>query len=218
MRRSFPAVVVLLVLAAACGDDAADTTSTTSTVPPPTTTVAPTTVPTTTPPPPITTTTVEGTTTTAAGVLYSVALNGLFPDPLPGSDQAHGSGCAPPGDGLPDGVWFGFAEGADDGAVTFDLACFWTGAAAQAEAAADGEEAFDFYIRNINPKTFAVPLDLGGTAYWIDASGSDTTPKPIAMTAWPVGGGYTPCPGEFCAVWLFVNEGVATELVEQYLP
>ena len=30
--------------------------------------------------------------------------------------------------------------------------------------------------------------------------------------------GYIPCPGEFCSVWLYVNNGNVTEVLEQYLP
>ena len=29
---------------------------------------------------------------------------------------------------------------------------------------------------------------------------------------------YAECPGEFCGVWLYVNDGVVTEIVEQYVP
>jgi hypothetical protein len=40
------------------------------------------------------------------------------------------------------------------------------------------------------------------------------------MPDWPDTGGtrYVPCPGDYCAAWVYVNGGVITELVEQYLP
>ena len=217
-RRLIPLVVLGLVLSA-CGDDdattttAATTTSETTTTLPPTTTseVATTTEPSTTTPAP---------TTTATVPYYSVAWYGMFPDPLLTAADGHGSGCAPPGDVLPAGMWFGFATAFSGGTLTFDLACFFTGAAGLAAATADGEVGYDldFYIRNKNPKLFTIDLDPTGAAYWLDASGSGATPVEGPMTDWPVGAGYVSCPGEHCAVWLFVNDGVVTELVEQYLP
>jgi hypothetical protein len=118
-------------------------------------------------------------------------------------------------------MWFGFVEGIGGGSVTFDLACFYTGAAGWAAAAADGEMGYDldFYISNQVATTRSVPLDSGGTAYWLDATG-DLTPLAIPMTDWPKPWppDYQVCPAEFCSVWLFVNGGEVTELLEQYLP
>lgn len=219
MSRRLICVAVLLLVSPACGGGTAAE-STTTTAPPTTVTIPPTTTSeaaTTTPTqPPITTTVASS--TTAPVPFFSVAGYGMFPDPLLTPADGHGSGCAPPGDVLPAGMWFGFARAVSSGDLTFDLACFFTGDAAVAAATADGEEAIDFYIRNKNPKLFTVPLDPTGTAYWLDATASDITPLPIAMGDWPVGGGYTPCPGEYCPVWLFVNDGEVTELLEQYLP
>jgi len=33
-----------------------------------------------------------------------------------------------------------------------------------------------------------------------------------------VGGTNTPCPGEYCTVWLYINEIEVSEIMEQYLP
>ena len=220
MRRLTLALALILIVGACGDDDAATTTTATTSEATTTTTLPPTTTseaaPTTTTLPPVTTTLEP--TTIAPVPFYSVAGYGIFPDPLLTPADGHGSGCAPPGDVLPAGIWFGFARAVSSGDLTFDLACFFTGDAAVAAATADGEEAFDFYIRNQNPKLFTVPLDPAGTAYWLDATAADITPLPIVMTDWPVNGGYTPCPGEYCSVWLFVNDGEVTELVEQYLP
>jgi len=210
----------LALVIVSCGDSATDTTTTatsttlaSTTTPQPTTTLAPTT---TLPP---TTTAPTTTTTTLAPIYYSVANHGIFPVALFTEADGHGSGCTPPGNVLPDGIWFGAAEGLSGSTLTFDLACFWTGAAAQAEAAADGEEAFDFYIRNINPKVFTIPLDPAGSAYSLDQSMPDVSnPLPIPMPVWPENLGWATCPSEGCMVWIFINGGVVTELVEQYLP
>ncbi len=218
-------LAVLAVVAAGCGSQGSD--STVSTTMQPVTTAAttlvpsPTVVPTTTILATTTTTTVPASTTTAPpDVPFSVSTNGVFPDPLPDSGGAHGSGCVAGGDALPDGVWFGFAQTLVAGSIGFDLACFFTGEAAQSARAQDGEtEELDYYIRNNSGQVRSVVLDQGGAAYWLDATG-DLTPQQIPMTDWPSSSGtsYQECPGAGCAVWLFVNDGIVTELLEQYLP
>jgi len=151
--------------------------------------------------------------------MFTSATYGFFPDPLGTPEDGHGSGCVHDPGVLSDGMWFGFVEAIGGGSVTFDMGCFFTGPAAVDAANADGEEAFDFYIRNQNPMTYSVPVDSSGTAYWLDLTG-DLTPQPIPMTDWPVpyDPNYQTCPDDFCSVWLYVNGGVVTELIEQYLP
>lgn len=222
--------LALAALATACGDDdvfgtttAPSTTEgtepTSSTTAPPTTTTAE---------PPssstsatsTTTTTTTSTTTTAPETVYLVDTTDFFPDPFPGSNDAHGSGCVTPGfDALPNGVWFGFAEGVGGGVITFDLACFFTGPAAVAAATADGEEAFDFYIRNKVATTFAVPIAGDARVWYIDmVSGDVTSPTEIPLASWPDPDSYQDCPDDYCSVWLYVNGGRVTGIVEQYLP
>ncbi|MEZ5175103.1 MAG: hypothetical protein R2823_02705 [Acidimicrobiia bacterium] len=223
MRGLGVAVVVALVVAGCSSDgtDAPDATTTsaaaaTTTSSPAATTTLVASTTTTSPAPPTT-----STTTVPPAPEFTVDLLGFFPAPLAGSGGAHGSGCSAGAGPLPDGVWFGSVEGVDDGSVTFDRACFFTGEAAVNAAADDGiDDIGDFYIRNANPSIRVVATSPTGTAYWIDSSGDVTSPLPVPMGDWPVTSGtpYVPCPGEFCSAWLFVNGGVATELVEQYLP
>jgi len=104
--------------------------------------------------------------------------------------------------------------------VDFDLMCFWFGPIAYQKAAAAGEEATDdYYIGNVNPKIRTVPVDPGAVAYRIDNSGG-----PIAQVSMPYDQWRTTpalwmdCPGPGCIVWLYVNQGRVTELVEQYTP
>lgn len=243
MRRIAPLLLAISLVAAAagCGDDAlvlgdgSTTAAPETTAPPvtpattpPATTAAPATtaVPATTQPPATTAaTTTEATTTTTAappttaGIVYEVDESNFFPPPLPGSNQAHGSGCVIPGDGatLPDGIWFGFVTAFTPGTLTFDLACFWTGAAAEAKALEDGEEAFDFYIRNMNPRTFPVSIDGSARFWYLDAT-ADITLIEIPPTQWPHPDSFLNCPAQYCSVWLYVNGGDATALTEQYLP
>jgi hypothetical protein len=205
-----------------------DGSTTAATVTPDTTAPATTAAPATTTPPATTAaTTTEATTTTTgappttAGITYVVDEGNFFPTPLPGSDQAHGSGCVTPGGSttMPDGIWFGFVTAFTPGTVTFDLACFWTGAVAEAKALEDGAEAFDFYIRNMNPATYPVPLSGSTRVWYIDASSGDVSmPTEIPVTSWPHPDSVLNCPAQYCSVWLYINGGVATALVEQYLP
>jgi len=117
---------------------------------------------------------------------------------------------------LTDGVWFGFVEAFTPGMLTFDLACFWTGDAAAAAALEDGEEDFGFYIRNQNPTNRQVPLAGSARIWYLD--GGDLSETEIAANAWPHPSSFLMCPAEYCSVWLYVNDGQVTGLVEQYLP
>jgi len=231
-------ILALAVLAAACGDgDGFGTTSSPSTtqaeestLPTAPSTTAPPDSTTTLPPPPpdsttstmsSTTSTTTTTTTTVPEPFYFVDTTHFFPDPFPGSSGgAHGSGCVVPSfDVLPNGVFFGFAEGVGGGMITFDLACFFTGAAAEAAAAEDGQEAFDFYIRNLNPVTYPVPVAADARVWYVDMlSGDVSSPTEIPLAAWPHPDSFQACPGEHCSVWLYVNGGQVTGIVEQYLP
>jgi len=238
MRTTSILLLALTLVFAACSDDATtpptaislggDTTATIQ-PPPPTTTTAPATTlaPATTMAPattaaPATTlapATTMAPTTTPVLPFYTVDPSDFFPDPFPGSDLAHGSGCVTDAQILGDGVWFGFAEAVVGGVISFDLACFWTGAAAEAEAIADGSEAFDFYIRNQNPKTYDVQIPANADVYWIDPTAAEWPwPIPIPPTAWPNPASFLSCPSQWCSVWLYVNGGQATGIVEQYLP
>ena len=68
------------------------------------------------------------------------------------NERASGAGCTPATtDTLPPGRWFGYITDAQPEELTFDLACWFEGAAAATAAAKDGEESpppNDYYIRN----------------------------------------------------------------------
>jgi hypothetical protein len=223
---------LLMVLAVA----ACDSSSTTeNTVAPPTsvavdstaaTTVATTTtvVPTTTTTPATTTTAASATTTTAAtttttGGPYVVGAPELYPlTPLPGSDGAGGSGCAPGAGPLPDGVWFGYVSSIGATSVEFDLACFYFGDIAYTKGAEDGEEVNnDYYVRNVNPTVRTVPVATPSMVYEIESTSVGFLT--VLFADWPIDpAGYIACPSDWCGVWLFVNSGEVTEILEQYLP
>ncbi len=181
--------------------------ATTTTTVPPTTTAA------------TTTTKTQLTTTTTSGGPYVVGTPELYPlTPLRESDGAGGSGCAPGAGPLPDGVWFGNVGAIGAASVDFDLACFYFGDIAYTEGAEDGEEVNnDYYIRDLNPALRTVRVAMGATVYELDPGsvGFLTVPFPD----WPVDpAGYIACPSNWCGVWLFVNGGQVTEILEQYLP
>jgi hypothetical protein len=149
----------------------------------------------------------------------------FFPPVFVGSNGAHGSGCVTPGfDALPNGVWFGFAEGVGGGHITFDLACFWTGAPACVAQMDDGfasspDDCLDYYIQNNVAATFNVPLAGDARVWYVDmTSGDVSSPAEIPLGSWPSPDSYQDCPGEYCSVWLYVNAGRITGIVEQYVP
>jgi hypothetical protein len=119
---------------------------------------------------------------------------------------------------LPDGVWFGYVLAKGSASVEFDLACFYFGDIAYTKGAEDGEEVNnDYYVRNQNPTTRTVPVETTATVYEIDAT--STTFVPVPFSAWPLDPtAYIACPSNWCGVWLFVNGGVTTEILEQYVP
>lgn len=208
--------VMATVLAAAVAGCAGEPAASTATTPGPPLTTAP---PGSTTTPASSSTATTATTTTAAP-RFTIGEPSLFPpDPLPGSGGANGSGCPPEGD-LLDGVWFGFVlERTGDG-VVFDPACFYFGEAAEAAAAEDGEEIFGLhYIRNAGGSrpvleiAPAVPVDS------IVQAGDGLGFERLRFADWPAAAGeYTPCPGEGCSVWIYLDGGEVAGVVEQYLP
>jgi hypothetical protein len=158
--------------------------------------------------------------TTTAPPLYVVDAPTLYPPaPLPGSAGASGSGCTPGSGDLPDGVWFGYVRVVGPVSVEFDLACFYFGDIAWEVAAVAGEEApNDFWISNANPTLRIVPVSPD-VAVWSLGADSSEGLQAMEYSEWPPSGfTYTPCPGESCTVWVYLNGGVTTQLVEQYLP
>ncbi|MEA3511548.1 MAG: hypothetical protein U9R51_08950 [Actinomycetota bacterium] len=167
----------------------------------------------------VTTTTTAPTTTTTAGGPYVVGTPELCPGaPRPGSGGAGGSGCSPGAGPLPDGVWFGFVDAIGATTIDFDLACLYTGDSAIAKGAEDGVEVdIDYYIRNNNPALRTVPVATTGAVYEIEATTIDFLT--VAFADWPVDpAGSIACPSNWCGVWLFVNGGEATEILEQHSP
>lgn len=135
---------------------------------------------------------------------------------LADEDEAQGTGCAPGGGDLPDGVWFGFVESWSTSKVKFDLACFWVGTGAEREMLDDGYDAdgvLDFYITNDVATIRTVPV--AGDVPALKAGWEDGTFTLSAVIADP--GGSLPTAEPYPA-WLYVNGGEVTALAVQYLP
>lgn len=226
----------LVLLMAACTTASDDPGSTLTTTPMSTTSTSTTAPATSTTPPttsttpissttePTTTTIVDATTTTATmpsgGPFHPlVPIRLAPPDPLPGSDGASGSGCSPGSDTLPDGVWFVFAVERRSDAVVGDLACFWFGDIAYEVGEAAGEEVEnEFYIGNDSERLRTTEVATGAVV-WTLAGDTTDGHSAIEYADWlGAGSTYVDCPGDFCTIWLFVNDGLITDIVEQYIP
>lgn len=167
-----------------------------------------------------------GTTTTTAGrssgdsEFRTPAEFGLAPpDPIEGSEGASGSGCSP-GEPIRDGVWFGFVHDIDSAGIEIDIACFWFGETAYTVGEADGEDvANDFYVQNQNALLRQIPIGESPIV-WVVAGDPTEGHSPFPYDTWPddASGTYVPCPGESCGVWIYLNNGSITEIVEQYVP
>jgi hypothetical protein len=167
------------------------------------------------------TTTTPATTTTAPLTFAVTDPSRLTPpDPLPGSGGATGSGCAPGTDQLPDGIWFGLAVEVAEGAIRFDLACFYFGEIAWEKAAEVGEEApNDVWIVNDNPRIRTVRVGSEATAWGLTCDGEINHQPLVFGDEWPSSEScFVSCPGENCPVWLYINDSLVTEVMEQYFP
>ena len=116
-------------------------------------------------------------------------------------------------------MWFGFVLGVSEFTVEFDLACFYFGDIAWDVAAEEGEEANnDFWIVNESNRIRILEYPAGTTVWTLGPNPTQGHLPSLLFTEWPVDPAYLSCPGEHCGVWLYINDGVVTELVEQYVP
>jgi hypothetical protein len=143
------------------------------------------------------------------------------PEPFEGSGGALGSGCAPGAGALPDGAWFGHAVHWDLSGIDFDLACFYVGDAAAAQAAARHEEEpppNDFFIVNDSKAVRRVAVAPNAIGYRLVDRGGIVLERTTYASLLEDSGRYEPCPAAWCPVWVFINAGEASEVMQQYLP
>ena len=118
---------------------------------------------------------------------------------------------------MPDGEWYGLVVSRSDDSLEFDLACWFTGDGAVLAAAEDGEESpppNDYYVRNANPETRDVPVgsDIEVVFY---PDGDPTNEDTVSYEEWDA---LVAQRGYELGVWLEVEEGLITEIREQWVP
>lgn len=185
--RSWKWLACVLLVATACGEAAVE----------PTTTLPPADVATSTStPPPATSTQATTTTTLPPPAEWTVAALGRNPNVVLGAGGALGSGCSPGIDTLPDGVWFGWIEDTGSSSVSFDLACLWPG---RLEPAASNDAT---RIRAVAVTDDTLVYQGTEPTRYAGWSGDTTS------------AGNAPGLPRSLPYWLFVNDGVATEMAE----
>ena len=148
-----------------------------------------------------------------------------FTETYEGSQGALGSGCVPQPGELPDGIWFGVVQEKTTDSITFDLACYYVGELAQQKSSeqGQGEVINDFYISNQNPTVFDLQVDQQALVHEIQLHNENASAplETIDYAEWPSDNGKYLCwagDGIPCFVWVAINDGHVTEIVEQYLP
>lgn len=126
------------------------------------------------------------------------------------------SNCTPSTDTLPDGLYFGYISEIMDDGLDFDLACWFTGAPAAKAAAEDKQESpppNDYYIRNTSTKVRSVPVGPSVDVALLPNLGSSNTIR-ATYQEWGIarGTGYQP------PIWITVQNGKLTRVIEQFLP
>lgn len=143
-------------------------------------------------------------TTSETSRRYVVGEPTYFPESLPGAGEHYGSGCAPGTDTLPDGIWFGRIESASSTQIEFDLMCF-----APLEPNQDGVGD----ITNDSSQLRTVPISPSADVYAIAPDGFWELEDYSSWYLDPGQEGF--CEPEGCwTVWLYVNGGEVTEIVQ----
>lgn len=144
-------------------------------------------------------------TTTVTARRYVVGEPTYFPESQPGAGDFYGSGCSPGSDSLPDGIWFGHIESASSTAIRFDLICF--------APLAPGDDGVGT-LTNSNPRLRTVPVASTANVHAIAPDGHIGDLQPYS--SWYLDPGQEGfCPPEGCwSVWLYINGGEVTEIVQ----
>lgn len=130
---------------------------------------------------------------------FSVNRNGV-PSSSDRANDPLGSGCTPGPGPLPDGVWFGWIEFAetDETRISFDLSCYHGGPS-------EGE-----WYTNTNPTLRNVPVATGADVF------SSLHDGRVSYDRWL----RNPCRDllltQCHGAWLYINDGLATQLYQIY--
>lgn len=141
---------------------------------------------------------------TDPGVWYAADPPTYFPASLPGAGDYFGSGCSPGTANLPDGIWYGHIESASSAEIEFDLVCF-----APTPAGEDGVGRFT----NSSSRLRTVRVAPGATVNAVALDGGWEIQPYSTWRLDPGEDGF--CPPDGCwTVWLYVNNGEVTEIVQ----
>ena len=148
-----------------------------------------------------------------------------FENSYEGSQGGKGSGCTPQSNELTDGVWFGLIQVKNTDSIIFDLACFYVDELAQEKALEEGygELMNGFYISNQSPNAFDLEVDQQALVHELRLHNENYS-QPTEMinyAEWPSDNGKYLCWAMAeapCYVWVAINNGRVTEILEQYLP
>ena len=104
--------------------------------------------------------------------------------------------------------------------LTVDVAQFLTGEAAEKAAREDGEEAFDYYIRNQNTKLRTLPVTATAKVVvnTLTASESGSSSKDVTITHAKLASFFTQGKAQQRLFWFTLKGGAVVEIREQYLP
>lgn len=127
-----------------------------------------------------------------------------------------GSGCEPGSNELPDGEWYGGVRGFDAEGIGFDLACLYTGEAAEAAAAEDEEEPppNDYYVRNQNELVRQLDVGAETPLTWY-TSGDPSDEVHGTFLEWI---DFLSTQEAYLGIWVTVEGGEVTEIREWWVP
>jgi hypothetical protein len=167
--------------------------------------------------------------TTTIPVRYTIAEYGMWPPSFTDDPSIYGSGCSPKSDVLPDGIWFGFVRDIDATTITFDLACF------AVTEVPEGQENAPWSISNGSDRVRAVPVAESALVVcefadcdraWIETGGDPPevleyvdwiTHVAEFLESWPQATEWSRGGGFGVLVWLYINDGLVTEVLEPVL-
>lgn len=129
-----------------------------------------------------------------------------------------GSGCAPGAlEVLPDGEWWGYAHGLEDGGLVFDLVCAWDPFDLAEAGLIEEPPSPNLYVVNDSEFMRSLPVAADAVAEGGDAEFAMTSmtfsdwAEPHASWAAQV-----TCPSELCFGVITVTDGLVTGLIEVY--
>ena len=104
--------------------------------------------------------------------------------------------------------------------LTVDVVQFLTGEEAERAAREDGEEAFDYYVRNQNPRlrTLTVAANFPVVTNTLTASESGSSSKDVVITHAKLAAFLAKGEAQQRVFWFDLKGGVVVRLQEQYLP